>query len=67
MEGGHILNPDDMVAVKCVTVIGWNGDFAVYSGPSDWSDERVAAEGDKMLEDAGRAVAPYCGHLRYRR
>ena len=65
-EGGHILKQGDMVAVKMVTVIGNVGDFAVYQGPTDLSDQYVADYGDKVPEDVGRAVAPYCAHLIYR-
>lgn len=65
-RGGAILQPGDIVAVKYVTVIGYNNDFAVYMGLSDQSDQEVADCGDKVLEDIGRAVAPYCSYLRYR-
>jgi hypothetical protein len=66
-EGGHILNPGDIVAVKYVTVIGYAEDFAVYMGLSGQSDQDVADHGDKVGEDVARTVAPYCSHLRYRR
>ena len=39
----------DMFAVKVVAVVGPNDDWAAYEGPTDWSDERVATEGDKLL------------------
>lgn len=65
-EGGGDLRLGDAVAVKYVTVIGAWSDFAVYIGVGDWSDERVAANGDKVSEEVGRAVAPYCSHLAYR-
>jgi len=65
-EGGHILQPSDAVAVKYVTAIGFDNDFAVYMGASDWSDARVAEGGDKVSEKEGRIVAPYCSHLYYR-
>ena len=65
-KGGHILNPGDIVAVKFVTVIGHAGDFAVYMGLPGLSDHQVAEYGDKVSEEVGRAVAPYCGHLHYR-
>ena len=66
-EGGHILNPSDTVAVKYVTVIGYADDFAVYMGLSHQGDEEIASCGGKVFEDVGRAVAPYCAHLAYRR
>jgi len=65
-KGGHILNAGDIVAVKMVTVVGQAGDFAVYQGTSAMTDEEVAFYGDKVSENAGRAVAPYCAHLHYR-
>ena len=65
-EGGQILLPGDAVAVKYVTVIGEDNDFAVYMGLPHWSDARVADGGDKVSEKMGRAVAPYCSHLYYR-
>lgn len=66
-EGGHILKPGDIVAVKLVTRIGHFRDFAVYQGLSDQSDECVASYGDKVSEETARAIAPYCSHLQYRR
>lgn len=64
--GGGNLGPGDAVAVKYVTVIGYAGDFVVYMGQPYWTGEEVAANGDKVPEEAGRVVAPYCSHLRYR-
>ena len=66
-EGGHILKPGDRVTVKYVTVVGHVNDFAVYMGQTSQTDEEVAMYGDKVSEDVGRAVAPYCAHLSYRR
>ena len=65
-EGGQILKAGDTVTVKMTTVIGYADDFAVYQGPSDWTDQEVADRGDKVPESVGRAVAPYCQHLSYR-
>jgi len=50
-----------------VTVVGYDGDFAVYQGLTDQSDQEVTDYGDKVTEEVGRAVAPYCTHLVYRR
>jgi len=66
-EGGEILQAGDKVAVKYVTAVGCVGDFAVYMGLSDQTDQEVAECGDKVPESVGRAVAPYCSHLSYRR
>jgi hypothetical protein len=65
-HGGHILRPGDFVAVKMVCVTGYNGDFAVYQGSTDLSDQEISSCGDKVPEEVGRAVAPYCAHLSYR-
>jgi len=65
-EGGHILNPGDGVAVKFVTTVGYDGDFAVYMGLTSQTDQEVADHGDKVPENVARAVAPYCAHLYYR-
>ena len=65
-KGGHILGPGDIVSVKFVTVIGYSNDFSVYQGGSDQTDDEIAMYGDKVSEDIGRAVAPYCEHLQYR-
>jgi hypothetical protein len=67
MEGGDILKAGDMIAVKYVVVVGQASDFAVYMGRSNQTDQEVAEYGDKVPESVGRAVAPYCSHLRYRR
>jgi len=65
-KGGHILKPGDFVVVKYATVIGHGDDFAVYMSLNDWLDEDVVMHGDKVSEEVGRAVAPYCAHPRYR-
>ena len=64
--GGRILRPGNIVPVKFVTVVGYGNDFAVYQGDSNWSNQEIADSGDKVSEDVGRAVAPYCSHLAYR-
>ena len=65
-RGGQILEPGDTVAVKYVTVVGYANDFAVYMGFPELGDNEIASYGDKVGEDVGRAVAPYCSHLAYR-
>lgn len=42
---------EDAFAVKLVAIAGTNNDYAVYAGRSDWSDEKVAANGDKVSEE----------------
>ena len=44
----------DAFAIKVVAVAGYANDWAAYIGPSDWTDERVAEQGDKLSpEQAG--------------
>ncbi len=60
------LEPNTAAAIKVVAKVGWGNDWAAYLGPSDWSDEKVADEGDKILEKAARILFPSFAHLRYR-
>ncbi len=39
---------DDCFAIKVVAVAGYANDWAAYEGPTDWSDEKVARNGDKL-------------------
>jgi len=41
----------DAFAVKIVATAGHADDWAAYRGPSHWSDEQVAATGDKLLKE----------------
>lgn len=45
--------PGDGFAMKVVAVV-WPHDrcWCAYRAPSDWPDERVAAHGDQLLEEA---------------
>ena len=43
----------DAFAIKVVAVALPDGFWRAYRGPSDWSDERVAAQGDLLLEAQG--------------
>ena len=38
----------DAFAMKVVAIAGYNNDYAVYCGPTVWSDDKVAAYGDKL-------------------
>ena len=57
------LSEGDMVAIKVVAVAGAVGDWAAYFGPSDWTDEQVAENGDKLAEFQARPLF-YCFCLR---
>ena len=46
----------DAFAVKVVAVAGFADDWAAYRGPSDWSDQRVAEQGDKLPCRAAEAL-----------
>lgn len=54
------------VKVVAVAVVGAVGDFTAYMGPADWSDEEVAARGDRVPERVGRELFHVCRLLRYR-
>lgn len=43
-------------AVKVVAVAGWDNDWAAYEGPSDWTDEQVAASGSKIDGEVARRL-----------
>jgi len=46
----------DAFAVKVVAVAGFTDDWAAYRGPSDWSDQLVAEQGDKLARRAAEAL-----------
>ena len=62
------LKPGDMLGFKVIAVIGPNGDWAVYRGLTSWSDDEVAASGDKISEDIANSLfyAPRTAGLNYR-
>ena len=62
------LKLGDKLGFKIIAVIA-HGSWAAYRGLTHWSDERVASEGDKISEDAARALfyAPDAADIPYRR
>ena len=61
----YTIRPDEIVsnlgmAIKVVArtydVVG--GCWCAYLGPSDWADERVADDGDQIIEEAARLLFP---------
>jgi len=51
---------------KVVATTGYDNDWALYIGPSDWSDEEVKSSGNKLPE--GEVPFSYLMELRtYRR
>jgi hypothetical protein len=70
---GVAIEPDeiegeDRFGYKVVALVGYHKvDWAAYRGPTTWSDEQVAATGDKITRDAAFALFPtLAGTLRYR-
>lgn len=60
------LQPGDRMAIKIVAVIGWDNDWAAYYSLTNWSDDEVAENGDKLSEREARPLFPVCKDLRYR-
>lgn len=51
------VKPMDAFAIKVVAwVHAWGGSWAAYYGPSDWTDEMVAEQGDILPEDVARMI-----------
>jgi len=48
----------DAIALKVVAVAGGGHEWAAYQGFSDWSDDNVAASGDKISAEAAEALFP---------
>ncbi len=62
------LRPGDKIGFKVIAVIGHANDWAAYRGWTDWTDEQVAAEGDKLSKEAAEALfyAPVAAGMTYR-
>ena len=62
------LKPDDWLGYKIIAVIGYANDWCAYVGLSNWTDERVAAEGDKLSKKVAESLfyAPVAMELTYR-
>lgn len=52
------IGSDYASAIKVVAVTGYDDDWAAYLGPSDWSDDQVAEQGDKIDEIAAGRLFP---------
>ena len=52
------FQPDDVVSVRCVAVIGEGKTWAAYAGLSGQTDAEIAANGDKMDRRAAEALFP---------
>ena len=56
----------DAFVAKVVAVAGYDNDWALYIGPTEWTDEEVATRGDK-LDEAEVPLAYVMRLRRYRR
>lgn len=56
----------DAFAIKVVAVAGYDGDWTAYVGPTDWTDEQVAEQGDKLTEAQAGALFYVMQLRRYR-
>jgi len=50
------VHDNDAFAIKVVGVAHPGNFYNAYSGPSDWSDEQVAAQGDEIPQVAAKAL-----------
>lgn len=63
------LRAGDVLGYKIIAVIGYGGnDWAAYAGLTDWSDEEVENNGDKISQEAAESLfyAPVMAGLKYR-
>lgn len=56
----------DWSALKIVAVAGSDNDWAAYIGPSRWSDQEVADNGDKVTRTEASVFAYLMQLRRYR-
>jgi hypothetical protein len=61
------LKPNDILAFRVVAVIGPDKSWTAYRGYSSWSDEEIAARGDKISKKAAEELfsAPKLAGLVY--
>jgi len=52
------FKPNEVYVCKVVAVIGHGQQWAAYLGESDWEDERVLNDGDKVRQKAAEALFP---------
>lgn len=52
------MEPEDKFGLKVVAVIGVGPDWAAYMGFTDWPDEMVATNGDKITKEAAENLFP---------
>jgi hypothetical protein len=57
VNGGEV-QPGDRYGYKIVAVVYSKNFWAAYKGLTDWDDERVADEGDKILHEVAALLFP---------
>jgi hypothetical protein len=55
---GDEIHADDRYGYKVIAVIYFNKMWRAYRGLTDWSDERVAAEGDEISVTVAEQLFP---------
>jgi hypothetical protein len=53
ISGGEI-QPDDRFGYKVIAVVYSDQEWMAYSGYTDWSDEKIAANGDEVFWDVAK-------------
>ena len=56
------IEPGAMVPVpfRFIAKAGFNNDWAMYMGWTEWSDEKIAAEGDKVFPETAKKIVQEC-------
>ena len=52
------VKPDDRYGYKIIAVVDSEVFWSAYRGLTDWADEQVAAEGDKISQDVAEKLFP---------
>jgi hypothetical protein len=62
---GREIQAGDQFGLKLVACIwqGWNG-WCVFMGPPDWTDQKVAAQGDEVPEKVAKMLFPTLAALK---
>ena len=58
MEGNRAI-------IKVILVEGWGDDWAAYAGPGNWSDDRIAQNGNRLQRESAMEVAASGGQAKW--
>ena len=50
------LKPGEQMAFKVVVANGYANDYAIYYGPTDWTDDEIRSGGTKLDVDTARRL-----------